>query len=414
MFKQLYNDFIELFLNDIFLDIVDVVSGTLFIWLPILLVIILWNLWMRYIQKKFILSQDYVLLEIKLPSEIKKTPLAMEIVLNGIHIGPGEQTWIKRYIKGSVRPWWSLEMVSIEGEIHFFIWTRKFIKNMVESQIYAQYPEVEIHEVEDYSRFVDFEVGKTALWGCDFKLKREDAYPIKTYIDYGLDDESIKEEHKIDPLTSIMEFLGSIGKGEQIWFQILIRQTKTERRKSGLFSKKVGWKDEAEELVKKLREKTVPNLGGEFPGFPNPTKGERDAMDSIERSISKHGFDCGIRGIYFSDADKFDAINIFGLLNSFKQFSSNTLNGFSPTRWLIPFNYPWQDFRDIRKNRKRKRIMDAYRKRSWFHQPYKTSSYVLNTEELATIFHFPGAVAQVPSISRITSRRGDAPPNLPK
>lgn len=365
--------------------------------------------------KKYILDQEYVLLEIRLPTEITKTPLAMEAVLNGLHYGPGEATWINRYWQGQVRPWWSLEMVSIEGEVHFYIWTRKFYKNNVEAQIYAQYPSVEIYEVDDYSRNVDFEIGKSSLWGCDFTLTKQDAYPIKTYIDYGLDSAMIKEEQKVDPLASIIEFLGNIGKGEQIWIQIIIRQTKDERKeKPGkFFSKKVGWKDEARTLVKKLRDETIRNPKAEHPDLPTPTRGEEDTMTAIERSVAKNGFDTGIRGLYFAEGDKFDPANISGLTSMYKQFSSNQLNGFKPTRWLTIFDWPWQDFRDIRKNTKKAKMLRAYRKRSWFHPPHKTSSYVLNTEELATIFHFPGGVVQAPSVSRITSRRGEAPANLP-
>ncbi len=51
------------------------------IWLPVFLIFILWHKWMEYITTKFANKQDYKLLEIKLPNEIKKTPLAMELFL---------------------------------------------------------------------------------------------------------------------------------------------------------------------------------------------------------------------------------------------------------------------------------------------------------------------------------------------
>lgn len=419
MAGELVKEFFTLFYSDLFVSSVSLFTKTAVIWLPIFLSVTFWKIWMRYVQKKFILSFDYTLLEIRLPVELQKSPLAMEAVLNGLHISFGETTWIDRYFFGKLRPWLSLEIVSIDGNVHFYIWGRTEQKNVIEAQIYAQYPEVEIVEVEDYARKVQFKEGKTTLWGCDFKLAQPDAYPIKTYVDYGLDKDP-KEEFKVDPLVSVIEFLGSIKKGEQVWYQILIERERDRKKKGVLFGSTVfrqtDWKEEAEELVKKLRDETIPERppGSQFAGFPNPTKGQVETMAAIERSISKQGFSCGIRGIYFAEKDIFDMSNIGPLLSSFKQFSSKTLNGFVPVRWQVIFNYPWQDFRNIRQNRRRVKLLDAYRKRSWFHPPYKTPAYVLNTEEVATIFHFPGQTAQTPTLARISSKRKEPPPNLPR
>lgn len=383
------------------------------LWLPTLLLTFFWKKWVEYVRADFIRKQDYVLLEIRLPREILKSPMAMEAALNGLHQGSGETTFVNRYWEGKTRPWFSLELVSIEGQPHFFIWTRRFFKNLVEAQFYAQYPTIEIHEVPDYTRGVQFDPSTMSLFGCDFKLTKPDPYPIRTYVDYGLDKDP-KEEFKIDPISSVIEYLGSLGKGEQTWIQILIRVNKTERPKKGTLFGKSGWKDEAEEEIDKIRKKATPERpGSEFPGFPNPTKGQNDTIAALERSISKPGFDCGIRGIYMATPEAFNAVNISGLTGVLKQFSSQTLNGFAPTRWLTEFDYPWQDFRQRRKNKARKGVLEAYKRRSWFHPPFKTPYYVLNTEELATLYHFPGAAAQTPSLSRIPSTRGEAPPNLP-
>lgn len=317
-----------------------------------------------------------------------------------------------------MRPWFSLELVSIEGKVHFFIWTRKNLKNVVEAAIYSQYPDVEIVEAEDYSLYMDFEKGKTSAWGCDFKLTKQDAYPIKTYIDYGLDKEATKEEQKVDPLSGLLEFLSAMGPGEQLWYQILIRQTRKERKKPGTLFGKRDWREEAEALVKKLRDEARPELeqqrGDAFLGIKEWTPGQVDTIKAIERSITKLGFDCGIRGIYIAQNDAFVGPKIPAFIYSLRQFNSNTLNGFAITRWLAKFDYPWQDYKEIRQDWTRKKLLDAYRRRSWFYPPYKTPSYVLNTEELATIFHFPGGVVQAPGITRIASRRAEAPRNIPQ
>ena len=114
------------------------------IWVPILLAYIFWKFWIIYVRANFLKNQEYILLEIKLPREIMKSPLAMESVFMGLHQSIGETTWFDRIALGKTRTWFSFEIVSIEGHVRFFVWTRAFFKEMVESQIYAQYPEVEI------------------------------------------------------------------------------------------------------------------------------------------------------------------------------------------------------------------------------------------------------------------------------
>jgi hypothetical protein len=388
------------------------------IWAPTLLGYIFFKIWMIYVKANFLKNQDYVLLEVKLPREIMKSPLAMESVFMGLHQGIGETTWYDRIILGKVRTWFSFEIASIEGQVRFFIWSRAFWKEFIESQIYAQYPEVEIVEADDYTKMVRFDLNQVVVWGADFKLKKADAYPIKTYIDYGLDKDP-KEEFKIDPMAPMIEHFGSIGKGEQLWLQFLIRVNKDDRKKKGKWFKKVNWKDEAQDLINELMMRDPKTkIAGELSpsGFletPNLSEGEKDIMKAIERSITKLGFDVGIRGIYLSEKDKFRPINIVGLLSVMKQYNSNTLNQFSPARYMIPFNYPWQDYKGKLQDRARRRVFDAYRRRSYFHEPYKTQSFVLNTEELATVYHYPGSAVQTPTIARVPSKKSEAPSNLP-
>lgn len=409
--QSIFQEFFSMFYSDSFLLILRFLFITMPYWLPVLLLITFYKLWIKYKRKMFILNQEMVLLEVFLPAEIKRSPKAMEQVFSAIHTGPQENTWVSRQIQGKVRPWWSFEIASIDGNVHFYIWTRAFFRNTVEAAIYGQYPEVEIHEAkEDYSRLVQLIPGKTKMWACDFLLDEIDAYPIKTYIDYGLDKEGIKDEEKVDPIASFLEFFSSIGKGEQLWLQIIIQQTKGDDRINTNYP---NWKKDAIKEVEKLRAETIPkNVPEGDIAFPNPTKGQSEKMAAIERSINKHGFNTGIRGIYIARDDVFQAHNIPGLITSVKHYSSNDLNGFYPDR-VTDFIYPWQDYKGIREAYEGRKKLEAYRKRSWFHPPYRYKPYVLNTEELATIYHFPGSVAQAPGLQRITSKRSDAPPNLP-
>lgn len=403
-----------LFLYQVF-SIIKIFSP---IWVPIFLFYFFWFFWVMYIRAKFFRSQEYKVLEIRIPREILKSPLAMESVFSGLHQSVGETTWYDKYILGKTRTWFSFEIASIEGNVRFFIWTRAFWKEVIEAQIYAQYPEVEVIESDDYTRAVGYNSEKVSVWGCDFKLKKPDPYPIKTYIDYGLDKDP-KEEFKVDPMTPMIEHFGSIGKGEQMWIQFMIRVNKSEKKKGGTWFGKISWKDEALEEIDKLmmrdsksKTTTAMNPSG-YPVDPRLSKGEQNIIEAIERSISKQGFDVGMRGLYYAEKDKFRPINIMGLISIVKQFNSNTLNEFGPTRYSVVLKYPWEDYKNLRKNRFGRMVFNAYRRRSYFHHPYKSPSFVLNTEELATVYHFPGSTVSTPTVNRIPSKKSEAPSNLP-
>ena len=379
-------------------NILQLVINACFLWLPIILVLAFWKLWIYYIRASYISRLDWILLEIKLPREITKGPQAMEAALTPFH-QTRDGNLLEKYWKGLLRAWFNLEIVSIGGEIHFFVYAQKFFRNLVEAQIYAQYPDVQITEVNDYTKF--FEEGfekEWTFWGTEFKLTAADAYPIKTYVDYKLQEMATKEEQKTDPMTSFLEFLGSIKAGEQIWFQILIRATKKE------------WKDEGKKVVEKLTKlkETKDKEGNILSGMLRLTPGERAVIEAIERDVSKLGFDVGIRAMYFAKNEMFNAVNKSSLIGSMKQYNALNLNGFKSVN-STAVDY----FKSLREPRRRAKMFDAYCKRSMFYMPYPRNHFVLNIEELATIFHFPGRVAETPTLGRIEAKKGEAPTNLP-
>lgn len=383
-------------------------------WGPLFLAYVFWHEWMHYIQAKWQANIKWIVLEVKLPKEIHKSPVAMEIALNALYQGSGPISWWDKYWKGKVKDYFSLEIASIEGSIKFFIRTPEVYKNVIEAQIYGQYSDVEIYEVPDYTRYVNYR-GKEGDWemiSAEYKLSKADPYPIKTYVDYGLDKDGIKEEFKIDPLTSVIEYLGSIGKGEQIWVQILVRSaSKRYRKKDGTMG---DWKDEGIAIIDKLTKRNEKTPEG-MPVFKMmmATKGENEVIAAIERSMGKLGFDCGIRSVYLSKKDRFNPSNIKALAGIFRPFTTNNLNGFKLHSQTFGYDYPWQDFDNIRRTNARKEQFEAYKKRLWFYLPHKLKPFVLTAEELATIYHFPGGVAQTPTFGRIPSRKGEAPVNLP-
>lgn len=373
-------------------------------WAPPLLGFIAWHVWVYYKNVEFLAKQNYTLLEIKVPREIKKSPLAMEAVLSGLHIKPGEGNWYFKYIKGQLRPWFSLEMMSKEGDIHFYIWTRKNFKNLIETNFYAQYPEIQLVEVDDYSLPQSSDPEQFGIWGSQFNLTKDDAYPIKTYIDYGLDKDP-KEELRVDPFSNLLEFLGSLKTGQQVWVQIMIQVTKKKWRDEGKETKKKIIEDYYKEVGFDAKEKTTP------PPLP---KDIQEVVLAIDRNTSKLAFDTGIRGLYIAREGHFNPVYIAGLTSMFKQFSSENLNGFKPTGGMTKFDdYPWEDIGGRAKAKMRRNLLEAYKRRSFFNPPFQEKPFVLSVEELASIFHPPSSTIRTPTLERIQSATAEAPSNLP-
>ncbi len=391
------------------------------VWLPILLVGGAFHIRLILKQSEFIASQKYILLEIKPPRNVIKTPLAMEAFLSSIHLSPGESNWYVR-LMGRMRPWWSLELASFEGQVHFFIWTRENFRRIIESQMYAQYPGVQITEAVDYTRLISAKPGEWSIWGCDFKQSKPDPLPIKTYVEYGLDKVQ-KEPEQIDPLANLIEFLASAGKGEYVWLQLIIRVHKGEKYLKEHGSKYT-WKDEAKEIVETIRKETRsayidPFTGKEMPGFPNPTKGQMEMMAAIERNVSKLAFDVGARCVYVAKPESFNPIMITHMISLFKPFNTEGWNDINSSGWLKRFDdYPWEFGPAKLKEKYCEELVQAYRRRQFFFDPFSygispDETMVMSTEELATIYHIPSRAVETPSLGRIQSATAEAPANLP-
>lgn len=439
------SEFLSLFTEGFFYK--EILSPGLFLfvflaplWAPVLLGILAWEIHRNYKQAKYIgekILSGAVLFEILIPRQINRTPLAMELVTQVFfQPSPGGNKW-KVFWEGNVPPWFSLEIASFGGDIHFYVWSPKFFKNHVENQIYSQYPEVVIKEVEDYTKEVDIGQpnGQWELRGWDFQLAQDDPLPIKTYVDYGLDQQMMTMKdmpslsmQKVDPMTPLLEILGSIDSNDQVWIQILVRapaerHNVADKKKSWLTgedrsitNKNQKWTKAADALIKELMEK---QKDGKLP------PGGMDKIKAIEKSKSKMAFDCGIRALYLTK--KYDVVDpdtgetktkgiapdrFLRLLGLWKSFSDGNLNGLKQTRGTS-VEYWWQDPFKKKVPKMIWQKFDAYRRRSWFWPPYKFTPFILTSEELATLFHLPGQVAETPSLRRIESRSGKPPINLP-
>ncbi|MFA5022652.1 MAG: hypothetical protein WC385_03430 [Candidatus Paceibacterota bacterium] len=390
---------------------------------PIFLAFLLWQTYLLYIRAGYI-ARKRVMFEVRIPKEVTKSPKAMELLME-VFYQTYEGELIDKYIHGSVRDWFSLELVSLGGKIRFFLNIPAFFKNIVETRIYSQYPEAEIFEVEDYTKEVTFGQPNSP-WNImcfEYSLSEPDAYPIKTYIDYELDRDP-KEEFKIEPMTPLLEAISMIKPTEQIWIQILImgakkRFIKEKKKEKDWFffktkhreKKEVDWKASGRDLVDELmsRNKEVKDMSAWVK--MNLTNTERDVLASIQRNLSKPAFDVGIRSIYASTTGLRPEVFV-GFNSAFKQYGAEGLNSFKNSH-LTGFPNPWQDPLGWRVKWRKTQFFKFFCNRSYFYPPASRKPMGLTSEELATIYHFPGQVATTPNLERITSKRGEPPANLP-
>ena len=381
--------------------------------LPFVLANKAWQTWMAYIRSKFLHKQKKVLLEILMPPDTRITPEAMELFLSAIHINPGESTFIAKYIDGSTRPYWSLELVSLEGELHMYIWTWDKFKDFVKSQFYAQFPGFELRETQDYLDAFEVDLDKVGIWGTDYKFTKADAYPIKSYKDFGLVAGKISDDERgfLDPLNTVFEKFASLGEGEVAFLHVMFQYTRNSN-----------WKKEVEDEIDKIYKRNSKSSASSDAEKIATMLGRLKAQDAelvrvLKSSLEKDAFDVGVRSVYIARKEAFKpgtrvGANHVNLFRAFEVPHLNELKGIA--HWLAGYDYPWHDPRQKKQNKLRKSIIDASKRRSYFHTPYSFKSFVLTTEELATIFHPPISKKAIGFFAERKAHTKAGPPsNLP-
>jgi hypothetical protein len=452
MLSKIIEQFFEWFLFHFIVKVAPFVIAV-FLWFysPTLLAAIFlgciaFKLWVHYAQQKFISGITWVLLEIVPPREVLRSPKAMELFFTNALFHHSNKGMMEEYWQGAVWFWFSLEIVSISGNVHFYIRTPSRLKDLVTTQIYAQYPQAQVRVAEDYTLAVD-KISKDSawnLWGCEFKLDKPDAYKIKTYIDFGLDKDP-KEEFKVDPISPVIELFSSIKKDEQMWAQIVVRPAKKEYHTHGTAGTH-DWVKEVELEVKKLllpysrEQKKVEGKEGKTVKEFRVPKFLESQVKSMEEKVSKLGFDCGIRVCYVAKKEAFQDNSLRNIRLIWRQYSNPNSNSFGRYNGTQGDAYSWSSLMmsESKVNQLKDRMLNEYRERSFFYPflrhhifsdqkfmlPWPLSplifpnyrhshTFVLNTEELATIFHFPGQILQVPTLERIESKEASPPTNLP-
>jgi hypothetical protein len=413
-------------LNGLAISIRDVWDKIWWIALPLAAFFIFWDFWVLYIRYKFITSIQWVLLEIRVPKNILKTPKAMEQIFAAAHAPYSYGLrFTEKYWEGVVEYWMSFEIVGRAGEAHFYLRLPKQYRHLMEAAIYAQYPEAEITEAEDYVKQMPKVLpNKTfQIYGNEQILKAPNCYPIRTY---PMFEESV-EERRVDPIAMLMEAISKLKADEQIWIQIIVRPTGDD------------WKKEGEKLVSEItgvlenkrKEPWFYGLGFTLSEavkapFEHPslevkekkkdefnlrmlllTPGQKEIVEGIERKIAKLGFETTIRFIYIDKRDAFSRDHVASVQGFFRQFNTQNLNLLRPNKTTMTAAVHGP-FKNLRLNWRRRIIYERYR-------DLVMSSHVsiLNIEELATIYHFPISGVETTTLEKVESRRGGPPTSLP-
>ncbi len=404
---------------------------TAWIWLPFFLMAVFFKSWMYYIQRFYWHKLDWILLEVRPPKDIEKTPKNMEQIFAGLWSTVDTvSTKYQKYILGMLQDYFSFEIVGANGEIHFYLRTLTKYRNLLESQIYAQYPQAEIKEVPDYISGIPANIPnkKWDLWGFRYKLEKKFVYPIRTY--QHLIDLTKSDQPFLDPLASLMESLGRLRHGEQVWIQLAFRVVKDD------------WRDEARKVVDKLIGKKVTlkegivktdirtwgeaivGVGHELitnKEYISPKKvkdegppslamhlspGEKEIITGIEEKSSKKGFETKLQWAYIAPRSIFSTSMISTITSTFMQFANLNMNSLRPDAKLITKAY--YGFAKMRKAYKQRVLMRILRSRSFWEK-----GFILNIEELASLYHFPTIGVLGPLTPYVPAKKGSPPINLP-
>jgi len=280
-----------------------------------------------------------------------------------------------------------------DGSISFYVVAPRYLQQFFEEQIHAQYPNASIEEVDEYNAFL--EQGEVAA--AYFRLSQPWILPIKTY-----------KKLKTDPLESIVNAVSKIEKGNQAVIQVITRSAKGEWHKRGAKiaqEMKQGKKfTEALGPEKGLFSKILKEIEQATTTQPKKTPYEEEkkryqlspmedeVVKNLEEKTSKAGLDVNIR-VLVSAKDKERAkMYLDNILNSYAQYSIYHYgNGLLPT-----------------KTRDKRFIEDfIYRNLD------EAQSFILNSEEMTSIFHFPLPTLNIPSIKWVVAKTAPVPLGVP-
>jgi hypothetical protein len=414
----------------------------------VFLVIFLWigyQIWLGKQIEKFMATVPWVFLEVRVDELNEKSPIAMEQIFASMHAMIASFSLGERWT-GKVPLTMSAEIVSIGGRVSFIFKLPERYRNLFESAVFAQYPKAEIRQIQDYlgnlPRNFDPDKSEFDMWGTQLNKRADNVYPIRTYKQEDEYFEQSSQKTTIEPISGVLEALSNIQPHELMTLQIVLKPINDD------------WKKSAEDVLAKMKGLPAKAKGPswfeviffEYPGIiinelmgalgltgegevkkedkpqslvSSMSDSEKGRIDAVVQGLNKLSFEIKFRILYLAPKDKFNkGIRIPELLGAFRNFDNPQLNGFKPDSARITtdasfklfekLEKPWLDYKIITRKNKFLR---------WFKDRDHDSgsgTTILNTEELATICHFPQAPnARVSQLERVQTVKSAPPIDLP-
>lgn len=384
-----------------------------------------WHLWVQWRQNKFAATIETCLLAIDIPRQNEQTAKAVEHIFSVLGAAYSNLDRYEKYWTGKFPPTFSFEIASIGGYVQFMVHTWVKHRDLVEAAIYSQYPDAEIVEISDYTGGIPktYPHPEWNVFGTEFKLKRPSYLPIRTYFQF---EHTSAEVTFKDPISMVLETMASLKPGEQLWLQFLITPNDGSWKDSGekavdkMMGKKPPQKSSPMDSIMWLPKGVAHEMFGVFGDSAsaaadnkddfkmlNMSPGERQVIEAIQMKLSKIGFNTKIRLVYAGRHDIFSKKRFTAIKGAMSQFSALNMNQFGVYGKVTPkkdyFYQRWSE------PSKKMSIVSRYRGRSGEGAP----SFILNTEELATIYHFPMFDVKAPLLKRADAKKAEPPARLP-
>jgi hypothetical protein len=408
-------------------------------WIPLCFVF-LWGakeLWLFYRQEKWAhKNAKYTFLAIDIPRGNEQSPKAVENLFSYLGGAHGTLNLIDTYWEGKFQLSFSFEIISIGGYTQFLIRTPIVNRDLVESAIYAQYPDAEITEVDDYAasyKDLRFPNDKYDIAGAEFVQQNNSAYPIRTYEEF---------EHQFgepettfrDPLAALMDLCSSLKTGEQLWYQMLIIPVTPvwdevmDKEVAKILKEKPKANNnilnKGADLILSLITSAAGMVVGNTPAegkeekkddslkMMNLKPKDKKRIEAMQEKEAKMPYKFKIRMVYLAEKDQMNKAKVFGGFVGFiKQFTAVDLNSLKPDMDRTATSTAYF-FRDSHLNHKKNRLFHNYIARdSHAGRP----PGLMNVEELATLWHFPiESVVKAPLIQKTAGRKAEPPMTLPQ
>jgi len=392
------------------------------------------HLWLHSRQMKYIKAKQWMVLALDIPRLTEQTPRAVENIFAHLAGAHSPNSWAETWLQGRTQDTISIEIISIGGHVQFLIRTTRNLRDLIEASIYAQYPDAEIVEIEDYVNKVPhhYPDKEWDFFGTEMIPVKSDLYPLRTYPEF---EDKVSGEFK-DPIAVLLENMSRLLPDEQAWYQIVltaIDQKEFRTKGETLIKKLTGQKIEVKKgMLEKAIEfpLTATNMVLETTGIiplPAPKKedknplnsrmwtmtpGERKVVEGVENKISKIAYHCKVRFALVAKKTTFKKSRfVHPFIGYMKQYNTNDMLSLKPESKKVGMNATLWFFKNRRNNERKQRLIRMYAERSnWEGTP----NYYLTIEELATLWHFPitGQV-KAPQLKKTEAKRSEPPINLP-